>query len=96
MPDTNTPLSAFSLGALYATPGALAHAEEKGIDIRALLVRHRCGDWGNLCTADAVANERALAEDERVISWYGPTGDQIMIITEADRSATTVLLTGEY
>lgn len=61
------------------------------------LVRHMLGDWGNLCEGDRQANERALIGDSRLLSAY-KMGDlpKVWIITEADRSVTTILFPDEY
>ena len=62
-----------------------------------LLERHLSGDWGDTCESDARANEEALRSGNRIISWYQVSKElRIMIITEADRSATTILLPEEY
>ena len=62
------------------------------------LRRHHCGDWGDeLGTEDKQANEDALAVGTRLLSCYRTTGgDRLYIITEHDRSRTTVLLPSEY
>lgn len=61
------------------------------------LLRHAWGDWGDVSADDAQANEAALREDARVFSAYElATGERLWIITEADRSSTTVLLPDEY
>lgn len=61
------------------------------------VARHLAGDWGDLCDEDRVANEQALAEGGRLFSSYTQEGVQkIWIITEWDRSVTTVLLPEEY
>ncbi|MFN3597291.1 MAG: hypothetical protein ACK41D_08475 [Rubricoccaceae bacterium] len=93
----------FPLGRVLATPGALALADEHGLNLAALIARHQTGDWGTLCDDDRAANERALRTGARLLSRY-PTrpvhgrdgGGVLWIITEADRSATTVLLPDEY
>ena len=83
----------FPLGKTCATPGALA----LGIDLAAYLRRHHCGDWGDLCEEDKQANETALRDDMRILSHYQlPDGERLYIITEWDRSITTVLLPEEY
>ena len=88
----------FALGLLVATPGALALAREHGVDVLALLRRHRAGDWGAVCRDDALANDLALdpACPARLLSAYDTPGGRLWVITEADRSATTVLLPNEY
>jgi len=59
--------------------------------------RHVSGDWGDVCTDDASANEWALKNDGRILSSYKTkVGEKIWVITEADRSATTLLLPDEY
>jgi hypothetical protein len=89
-------MTTFPLGRLLATPGALEAAT--GDDLAEYLSRHARGDWGVVDAADKRANDRALIEGTRLLSTYvlrdGAT--HIWIITEADRSATTILLPEEY
>lgn len=60
-------------------------------------LRHKSCDWGDVCEEDKGANAHALIEGSRILSSYGKGTDQhIWIITEADRSATTVLFPSEY
>ena len=87
-----TPL--FPLGPIVATAGAVA--EIPILEIHAALDRHAAGDWGGLCEDDRLANERALAEGERLLSSYESFGVTFWIITERDRSLTTVLLPEDY
>jgi hypothetical protein len=87
----------FPLGHIVMTPGAA----ELGMDFRPLLARHASGDWGDLDDFDARQNNTAVKEGYRILSAYGvKTEDgeteRIWIITEADRSATTILLPSEY
>ena len=85
----------FRLGGVYATPGLLEAVPET--DVRSALVRHGTCDWGELGDEDKAANDRALLEGTRLLSAYRSTaGTKFWIITEADRSATTVLLPEEY
>ena len=85
----------FELGQLVATPGALRAAEDE--DLRPYLARHARNDWGVVCEADRRANDRALIDDTRLLSAYVlRNGTKIWIITEADRSATTILLPDGY
>lgn len=81
-----------------ATPGVLHAAERAGDDLLTYLSRHARGDWGVVGKDDARANDWALSDGTRLLSAYllrdGTT--RIWIITEADRSATTVLLPSEY
>lgn len=87
----------FSLGGVYATPGAIEALEAAGQDARTYLARHHLGDWGNMDPEDLQENERSLGRGSRLFSAYTlSTGDRVWIITEADRSATTVLLPSEY
>ena len=63
----------------------------------AALVRHLNGDWGDVGPHDKAANDRALRDGDRLLSAYhAPDGTKFWIITEADRSATTVLLPEDY
>lgn len=84
----------FPLGTIYATPGVLA----LGIDLASFLRRHHYGDWGDgLCAEDKAANEYSLKGGTRLLSCYRiGSGVRIYIITEWDRSATTVMLPEEY
>lgn len=85
----------FPLGQLFATPGVLA--EVPTTDISAALARHSMGDWGELCQEDIDENNRALEEGSRLLSAYRSTTKvKFWIITEWDRSVTTVLLPSEY
>src|SRR4051812_19766672 len=95
----NKPAISLRLGRLVSTPGAIEAMTRNQQDPLVLLNRHRSGDWGELDEHDRAANDRAATEGgERVLSSYrladGTT--VIWIITEADRSATTVLLPDEY
>lgn len=86
-----------ALGALVATPGALSALAEARETALPYLWRHLGGDWGEVDAEDRATNDRAARIGARVISAYTlPTGTRIWIITEADRSATTVLLPDEY
>ncbi len=87
----------FSPGSIVATPGALAALEASGDDPTAYLVRHIAGDWGDIDEHDRRENELSLIHGFRLLSAYTlKTGTKIWVITEADRSATTVLLPEEY
>jgi len=93
---TNTPL--FSLGQVVATPGALAALEKAGQGPKEFLHRHVHGDWGDLCEEDRRENQFSLERGFRLLSSYRTNaGDTtVWIITEADRSVTTILLPEEY
>ena len=87
----------FPLGAVVATPGALEALETAGHSPAEFLSRHAAGDWGEVGSEDRRANDEAVVNGERVLSVYRmKTGEKIWIITEADRSATTILLPSEY
>ena len=86
----------FPLGRIVATPGALAALAAASVAPTALLARHAAGDWGDVPPEDAAENKPSVARGFRLISSY-PVGDgRVWIITEADRSATTLLLPSEY
>lgn len=84
------------LGRVLATPGALEVLGKSGEHPYGYLARHAAGDWGNLCAFDRRQNEVALRDGYRVLSSYGTPAGKIWIITEADRSVTTILLPEEY
>jgi len=87
----------FPLGQILATPGVLRAAQEAGDNLRLFILRHAAGDWGDLSAADMKANAEALKEGTRLLSAYHlKDGTKIWIITEWDRSASTVLLPEEY
>lgn len=85
------------LGQILATPGALEALEERNLRPDHYLARHAIGDWGDVCEEDARLNDQALKNGERISSAYRlDDSEKIWIITEADRSATTLLLPEEY
>jgi len=87
----------FELGQVVATPGALAAMEESGEQPGEFLSRHASGDWGDLCEEDRIENEFSLEQGFRLLSSYKlRSGTVIWVITEADRSSTTLLLPDEY
>jgi hypothetical protein len=93
--DPGRPGEKFSLGALVATSNAASTLLPE--DIRSALRRHATGDWGDLDTEDRLANEQALLQGERLFSAYNSaTGVRFYVITEWDRSVTTVLLPEDY
>ena len=87
-----------SLGQLMATPGALAELESSGTTAMQYILRHQGGDWGDVCAEDARANREALNHGLRILSVYllPVTNAKIYVITEYDRSCTTLLLAKEY
>ena len=87
----------FSLGQVVATPGALEAMDQYAINAADLIQRHQSGDWGNVPLSDAEENMRSVEKGWRILSSYTLGNDQaIWIITEADRSVTTLLLPEEY
>ncbi len=94
---TNQVKPLLALGQTVATQGALAAMQQLEVFPLALLSRHQRGDWGNLDEEDKQANEQALTCGDRVFSSYQVTeAVKLWVITEADRSATTILLPEEY
>lgn len=94
-PTTAKPL--FALGQVVATPGALNAMTELGIVPLALIHRHVTGDWGDLGAEDQQQNLLAIRSGTRVFSSYKlSVSTKVWIITEADRSSTTLLLPDEY
>ena len=89
-------MALFQLGAVVATPGALQWCEAHKVNPLSLIGRHIRGDWGDLGADDISANVDALAYDGRVLSSYLISGTKVYVITEWDRSATTLLLASEY
>lgn len=87
----------FDLGQIVITPGALDAFDETGQDWAVFAVRHVTGDWGDLDEEDKRANEDALTLGNRLLSVYHLSdGTKIYIITECDRSYSTILLPSEY
>ena len=92
---TEVPKTKFWSGNLYFT--AAADRELVREDILSAIQRHYIGDWGDVCAEDKDANEQALQFGGRLFSAYHDSkGVKFWIITEADRSATTVLLPDDY
>ena len=87
----------FPFGQLVATPGALDALERTGQSPLEFLGRHASGDWGEVCEADKKENDFSVRNGFRLLSAYRlRDGTKLWIITEADRSATTILLPEEY
>ena len=85
----------FPLGKTVATRGVLTEVAHEAM--YEALARHERGDWGEVPTEDKELNNRALEAGGRLFStWSDPQGTKFYIITEADRSITTVLLPEEY
>lgn len=87
----------FPAGQIVATPGALELLEHANKTPLHFLSRHLRGDWGDLGRDDKAENEVSLKHGFRLMSSYKITDtDTLWIITEADRSVTTLLLPSEY
>lgn len=91
---------AINMGRLLMTRGVndlVAEDEAFAKFVTSSLTRHRRGDWGNLTDEDKQENELSLKAGYRILSAYEAKGlPKIWIITEADRSATTILFPDEY
>ena len=101
----------FPLGQIVATPGALELLQETGFSAAALISRHVHGSWGDLCEEDRTDNEFAVTRRLRILSCYRLVDAErlaatprekrsslptLLVITEADRSVTTLLLPSDY
>jgi hypothetical protein len=87
----------FPLGQLATTPGALESLLAMGKEPVEFIARHAQGDWGDLGAHDQAANQTAITDGFRIFSAYQvDESTRIYVITEADRSVTTVLLADEY
>ena len=87
----------FQLGKLVGTPGALDAMENAKQSPFELLARHVTGDWGDLDDEDKKENELSVKEGFRILSAYKiETGVKVWVITEWDRSMTTILLPEDY
>lgn len=84
----------FPLGQLAVTGNASLRLSTE--EVLTALRRHASGDWGDLCPEDTLANDDALEQGGRLFSAYGQGETRFWIITEADRSVTTVLLPEDY
>ena len=87
----------FALGQVVMTPGAMGALFAAQQVPPEFLLRHQHGDWGDLCAEDQRENERALRVGSRLLSSYRTHADsKLWVITEWDRSVTTLLLPEEY
>ncbi|MBI2806121.1 MAG: hypothetical protein HYX68_14160 [Planctomycetes bacterium] len=94
---TNNGKPRFSLGRVVATPGALEAMAASGQNAAEFIDRHAHGDWGEVDAEDRQANEDALVHGDRLLSVYKTAKDhRLWILTEHDRSVTTICLASEY
>lgn len=94
-----TGIGLFYPGSIAATPAALAALEKANVTGFPYLARHLAGDWGDMDEHDKKENDYSLGKHLRLFSAYNlpdSNNGKIWIITEADRSATTILLPGDY
>ena len=84
----------FPLGDIVITTNAMATLSY--LEYTPALARHAQGDWGDLPEEDVRSNERAVKHGGRIFSAYGKEKRRFWIITEADRSVTTILLPSDY
>jgi hypothetical protein len=94
---SSNPTNRFPLGQIVATPGAIQAMQDAVQTGSVFLERHAAGDWGEICRQDKTLNDEAVDGEARIMSAYRTSlGVRLWVITEADRSATTILLPEEY
>ncbi|MFC0131513.1 hypothetical protein CR105_11770 [Massilia eurypsychrophila] len=93
---TGSGIALFSLGMVGATPGALDLLDRTGTNAAIILARHQRADFGSIGAEDVLANKYAIGNGGRILSAYLLGGESLWIVTEADRSSTTLLLPDEY
>jgi hypothetical protein len=84
----------FPLGQLAITANASLRLSTE--EVMTAISRHASGNWGDLCPEDTLANDQAVHDGGRLFSAYGQGEERFWVITEADRSITTVLLPDDY
>ena len=90
-------MNKFPLGRIVATPGALESLADAAQTPDFFLEKHIQGDWGEVCSEDKRLNDEALVNGDRILSAYRTLkNERIWVITEADRSSTTILKPSEY
>jgi hypothetical protein len=95
--ETTTGAARLPLGQTFITPAAHEAILEAGQLPLEFLLRHQSGDWGDVCEEDRRENELSLAHGFRLLSSYRTSeGEKLWVITEHDRSATTILLPSDY
>jgi hypothetical protein len=95
--ETTAGAARFPLGRTLITPAAQEAIRDAGQLPIEFLLRHQSGDWGNLGNEDKKENEFSVTRRLRILSKYHTAeGVALYVITEADRSATTILRIEEY
>lgn len=92
-------IALFEVGSVVITTGALSLCEIEHVVPGNLIERHKCGDWGDICKEDCKENGLSVMYGYKIISVYKLNGRdhcKVYVITEADRSATTICLPSEY
>jgi hypothetical protein len=85
----------FDLGTVVCTIGVI-ELMEKGLDVLPYIGKHVTGDWGTQSASDKRENDYSVNRNLRILSSYHTEFGKIWIITEADRSSTTILKPDEY
>ena len=86
----------FQLGRIVATPAAMELVRRKNLALNTFVLRHVTGDWGDMADEDKATNDEAVKDEERIHSVYNVGPGRIWVITEWDRSVTTILLPEDY
>ena len=89
-------LPLFEIGQIVSTTAVIRHLTKNGLNVLPFVGRHVRGDWGIVSEFDKEANDRAVKEGLRIFSVYEAAGKRLWVITESDRSKTTVLFPEEY
>jgi hypothetical protein len=93
---TTTREQGFALGRVYWSPGASALLDRQPLELGTqLLLRHQSGDWGDIDEDDVRANEAGVKYGASVLSVYTVDEEWLWVVSEGDRSSTTVLTPGE-
>lgn len=97
--NTARNIKSFILGKLIVTRTInddIANNEVFAYEVMKALSRYQVCDWGDTCKEDSILNNKAIIEDNRVLASYNTSLGKIWIITEWDRSYTTILYPSEY
>ena len=95
MSSSPVPVAKFRIGRIVTTPEVLDTVPPA--EIRTAITRHQAGDWGDIPEDDKRINERSLVDGSQIVSAYHSAKKRkFLLVTEADRRTTTVLLPGQY